>query len=98
LQAFRQVARFVSGQDRDWGRMSLATWELVGFGLGKAFPNAAYLADSGPPLTQLPPDFIQKLTEADTDEKLKALSPEVELLIERFGPLLFKWLLKQLGL
>lgn len=78
--------------------MSLATWELVGFGLGKGFPNAAYLADSSPPMMQLPADFVTKLTEADTDEKLAALSPELELLIEKFGPLLFKWLLKKLGL
>lgn len=100
LMAFRQVSRFVLNQDRDWGRFSLAAWEIVGFGLGKGFPNAAYLADAAPlaaSQTPLSTDLLNKLATAD-EAQLTALSPELEALLATLGPLLLKWLLKKLGI
>lgn len=90
-------------QDRDWGRFALAAWEIVGFGLGKAFPTAAYMADaSAPPdlagqAAVIPPDMMQKLASAD-DATLATMSPELEALLATLGPLLFKWIMKKLGI
>jgi hypothetical protein len=95
VQAMRQVARFVTGQDKDYGRISLAGWELIGYGLGKGFPGAAYLADAPPPAA-LSTDLCEKIVAAN-DEQLKAMAPELELLIQTVGPLLFKWLMRKLN-
>ena len=103
LTALRQVARFVTGQDKDYGRISLAAWQLAGFGLDKAFPDAAYLADSVPLSTGTPVlmcsdvEMMQLTTLANAD--LSGEIPEdIKELIKLIGPLLIRLLLKRLGI
>ena len=94
LSAARQVARFLTGQDKDWGRFALAGWELTGFGLGKAFPDATYLSDAGP-LSEPTQETLKAVASAD-DVQLATLSPEVESLLTVVLPMLLKLLLARL--
>ncbi len=93
VTAFRQLARFFTGTDKDTGRLSLAIYDLVGYGLGNLFPNAAYVSDATPPD---PVAAVTALATADPD--LVTLSPELEQLLQLVGPLLLKLLFKRLGL
>lgn len=79
LAAARQIYRFLNGDDKDYGRLALAIWETVGFGLGKAFPQAAFLSDSLPDITE---DEIKALNTAIGDPELKSVSPEVKAVLE----------------
>ena len=80
LAATRQLFRFLNGDDRDYGRLALAVYQLAGFGLGKAFPQAAFLSDSVPDLTE---DEIKTLSSVlNPEPELKAVSPEVKAVLE----------------
>lgn len=96
LQAARQVARFLAKKDLDKGRLALALYELTGFGLGKAFPNAAYLADA--PLEVTDPKVNELVGTLMSDQPLADLSPELELLLQAAIAKLIKWGLSKLGL
>lgn len=81
--AVRQVLRFVTGADRDVGRLTLAVWELAGFGLGQAFADPKFLADAAPGDEAL----VTELVGAIDREKLKEL-------LEKYGPAVARLLLK----
>lgn len=101
LAAFQALAKFFVSTTKDWGAFSLAVWQLVGFGLGKAFPNAALLTGAAPELHEIaaaiPADTMSKLVTAD-EAQLAAMSPELEALLATLGPMLLKWALKKLGI
>lgn len=84
--AVRQIYRFLNGDDKDYGRLALAVYQCAGFGLGKAFPQTAFLSDSEPVVTQ---DELKLLGEAT------ALSPELEAIIEVVVVKLLKLLLSK---
>jgi hypothetical protein len=81
--AVRQVIRFVTGADRDTGRFALALYDLLGFGLGKFFADAKFLADADPADAAL----VAELTAAIDREKLKEL-------LEKYGPAVVRLLLR----
>ncbi len=85
--AFRQLTRAISGTDRDLGRLALASWELIGFALGKAFNNPAFIAD----LAQADPVTAAIVTEIAT-----ANGDRLKQLLEQYGPLVLNLLLKLL--
>jgi hypothetical protein len=85
--AIRQIVRFVTGADRDVGRVALAAYDLVGYALGKALNDPKFLADAvgDEPEVAL---IANQLVEAN-GEKLKAV-------LEKYGPLIVQLLLKAL--
>lgn len=95
LQAARQVARFLTKQDTDKGRVALAVYELAGFALGKVFPDAVYLSDEAPVVTD---EKVNELVASLASDELIGLSPELQLLLEAAIVKLVKWGISKLGL
>lgn len=94
VTALRQVARFVSGADRDKGRLVLAAYDLAGFGLAQLVGNPAYVSDAMPP-----PAVV--MTEAEHAEFATATGDRLKELFEKalvaYGPQLLSLLLKLLS-
>lgn len=71
-------------------------YEILGFGLGKLYPDAAFLSDAPPVVTDAKVQEIAQLLASD--QPLVGLSPEIELLLEAAISKLLKWGLSKLGL
>lgn len=99
ITALQQLAKFFTKKDTDWGRFSLASWQIVGYGLGKAFPNTVLQLVGAPTdlnaiAATLPPDTMQKLA----NDQLVQASPELEALIITVSSKLIAYFLQRLGI
>lgn len=99
IPALQQLAKFFMKKDTDWGRASLAAWQILGFGLGKAFPGAVIQLVGAPGdlkaiAATLPPDLMQKLA----NDQLVQMSPELEALIVTVASKLLGYLFTRLGI
>lgn len=91
--ALRQVLRFVTGADRDIGRLALALWNVAGFALGKAFADPKFLADA----ITAEPELTEFLTEPNVGDTLaQANGEKLRELLEKYGPALARLLMKLL--
>jgi hypothetical protein len=64
-QAANQAAAFVLGRDTDKGRVALAAYDLLGYGLFQAFGDVKYMMASAPtgPPPSAPPDVQNLLSQ-----------------------------------
>lgn len=84
--ALSQLVKFALNQDRDAGRLALALYELLGFGLHKYFGDVKYLVATGASEGELVAalggfDFKGIFSRLSDELKLKALTALIEYII-----------------
>jgi phosphoribosyl 1,2-cyclic phosphodiesterase len=84
--------------DLDKGRLALAIYEIVGYGLNQAFPDAAYVSDAEAPPELSEAKVKDLVTQLSSDQPLSGLSPEIQALLAAALQKLLAWGLGKLGL
>ena len=109
--AITQVTQYLLGTDKDKGKLLLASWQIVGFGLGQAF-TGAQLADlvntcppgvSGPAPVACTPEHVEAIVACQGDPtklcELATFNPAVASLLASVIPIvvnhLVDWLKQQ---